>query len=530
MTKTLPKTSFTWAAGLFIGFFLVLGYLHIRDYSRTVDELRVMERGQLSWKLAKSLLGAGAPLTSEESEKLATHFHPPLFGLLNWPVSVFSSRHLPLDPVESLHVLPLLWSGLGLFFLFQLAARMFNPEVGFYSVLFLICLPRFVSHAQYNPKDVPAMMASILAAYRFYVALENKSVLNFLGAGICLGLACALGLNGLLLIPVMIGAYALDNYFKSEEKKILEKEIRGSRLIFLSIYLLSAISFFYLSWPQTWQDPFFPFRALNHFSGTAWFEMKDSELLWFGKRIYSLELPWSYTIINVLITTPVMTVLMSATGFLSSWTKLNKKTSALHFILAGWFLFPILVRSQMGIFRYSDMRHVFISIPPMMIYGALGLQLIINYLKVRWIRFSVLFSLGLPLLVFVPLVRTLSAWHPFQGSYYNEFIQWKYPRHIEDHLLIIPWGESCRQVSDWINQNAESHSTWHVQCEGYMEDYGLRPDLISVSMETADAIVLTADKQRWYEDKGFPRSKAFYIEERMGSGIFYVFKRGANGF
>lgn len=530
LMNIFPRPTINFAAGAAIGLFLLFGLLHLRDYSQTPDENRVMERGRLSWQLAKQTFGLSPNLTPDQKQVLSQHFHPPLFGMINIPVSNFARTALHLDPVESLHLLPLLWSTLGLAGLFFLSKRLFNPEVALFSVTLMILFPRFIAHAQYNPKDVPLMMAAVVTLLRFHIALENKTLKNILAAGAHLGATCSLGLNGFLLIPIVMGASILDINIQSKEKKAYESSLKMGGARFLILLLSSAFLTCWVTWPQLWTDPLYPLRALLHFANSNWFETGRFQILWFGNKYAPFDLPWGYIPINIALTTPILTLVFSFVGIFVSLLKINRKNMVLHFLLLSWLFLPILIRCRSGIIRYNEMRHVFISVPPLMIYSALGLFMLAGSIrnlcpqKIRGVA-----PLGI-ILFFVYLWGDAARWHPFEGSYYNEIVRFMVPRHIEDKLLISPWGVTCRQATDWINQNAENGSTVCIQCEGDVSLYSLRKDLIPNCELQPQYTALTSDMLSWNEYNSFNREKAFYKEDRLGSSIFYVFKRGTHGF
>jgi len=91
-------------------------------------------------------------------------------------LAVFSLVFTALVRPENCIFIPLFF--IGFYFLFLLVKKMFNEGIAFYSLIFLLFLPRFMAHAHYNSKDIPIAAFSIISFYFLYLGFKQKKTFS----------------------------------------------------------------------------------------------------------------------------------------------------------------------------------------------------------------------------------------------------------------------------------------------------------------------------------------------------------------
>jgi 4-amino-4-deoxy-L-arabinose transferase-like glycosyltransferase len=226
----------------------------------------------------------------------------------------------------------------------------------------MILFPRFLAHAHYNPKDIPAMTWSTMAVYQMFLAIKGQSLSRGIWTALAMGGAMATSLNCLLLLPIFFIGADIENWGQKSER------IKYA----VPVIFLMSLLVMWLAWPQMWTDPLFPMRTLMRFSKQVFWTVEGS-IFYFGRFYNAFQLPWHYTIVNFLMATPLFTLTAASAGLAVFWSD-RKKFPLEYSLLLAWMVLPILIRSFKGVARYDEMRHVFMAVPPLMIMAAVGVS------------------------------------------------------------------------------------------------------------------------------------------------------------
>jgi hypothetical protein len=126
------------------------------------------------------------------------------------------------------------------------------------------------------------------------------------------------------------------------------------------------------------------------------------------------------------------------------------------------------------------MRHVFVSLPPMMIYAALGLKKLTDTIQASFSSWKKPLALTGCLIAFSGYyARQIRQIHPFEGEYFNEVFRYFWPQDISNSFEFPTWLNVLKQGADWLNENAKLNAVVYVpRGLNLLRLYSLRRDLI----------------------------------------------------
>jgi hypothetical protein len=351
--------------GLVLAFlFLALGLACIDDYGATWDERETY--------LTSRKVAGGAAESGEASE--GWHVLPGYFFVFDLARGLFSrllvERMELLDWIECQHLFHLLLASLSVFLLYQ-AAFLLSERVrpALWIALALALFPKFVGHAQSNPKDLPALSAFVLVLYAMARLHVRKSWGNALLSGAALGFAFSVR-ELTVALPVVFGIW----FWWVEGRRVLAHWRKG-----LVVALVAALVFL-ACWPWLWPDPLGRLSgAVRHF-GTLVF---DRKVLYLGEIHRTVSLPWHYTLVSLLIATP--TVFLAAAA-LSALTPDPEQRPAFQRIrrLACLWIVALFALDAAATTHYDGFRHLLVVLPGLCMLIGLGLENL-AHLSARWL-------------------------------------------------------------------------------------------------------------------------------------------------
>ena len=490
--------------------FLIVQFFFLPDYGATWDEPLHRNWGKLFsmfWKTGdRSLLymmpGNGV-------------YYSPAYFTLSYLVSeFFLSWGLPL--YQASHILNLCTASLVVFFTFLLTRHLFSRRVACFSVVFLLGFPQFLAHAHYNPKDIPLMLFVLMTSYFFLWSLSRKNTRLLLFSAFLFGASIAMKVSAILMAPVFLVTYVtsvLPELRNTPMKSFIERQIL---LVLASTLLLmiGAVVF----WPSAWGDLHLIPSSIAFFLGHSFWPGRE---LFMGTLYAGADLPWYYTPLVYLQSTPVLTILF----FIIGATTLLRKNRSVHktqaIFLALWILVPLLASLKPDLVRYDGIRQFFFVLPSILIIASLGFDRILSWILTRglsrWV--SVIFVSVLVL----SLIHEVISLHPFEGSYRNEVVRIMNPVDMDRRYEIEYWGASYKQGLDWLAENAEPNAEICVPVAGLLISwYEQRPDLtFNCSRQTSYVMFFT----RYSELKSvaFEQMTPIFTIERMGASLLKIY-------
>jgi len=446
-------------------------------------------------------------------------YYGPLFEMLNNIVAPSLERGFGLDPVVAFHVLIFVYAALGIFFLFKLVAKLFNEKTALLSTAFLMILPRFIAHAQYNSKDTILASSSIIIFYLLFEAFFNNKKRDLIWAGIVMGLTLAVRVDAILIPIIFFLAYWLTLW------KDFLKNFRNN-VGKIAIFTLLGGLVVYIAWPALWYDPALFFRAMEYFSHHGW----EGKVLYQG-YVYSLNaLPWHYGFFYLFGTIPTIVLVFFIVGFCKLIRSLLiKKDLFKNYLLLFWIFLRPLLDLLPGIIRYDGVRHYLFVLPPILIIASQGLMFSCNYLQRKFKNIRSGYITTVYIVVFVSTLWQFVMVFPYGDVYFNELVRLKYSSHLENNFDFDYWGSSYKEAISWINDNATTKSSFCVAIADHLiQLYPIRSDLTySCDKKTNYFILLTrraylpANLDSFYN---YARSKSVFTVTREKSNLVEIYK------
>ncbi len=352
--------------------FLAIHLININKYGVGIDENRVLQRGQLVVQFLKDPLNRNNQLQFQN--KIRKHHHPTFYPTLYYLSAKIVQRTTSLNPIASSQLLNIFVAALGILGLFFFVRLTFNYKIAILACLLLALFPRLIAHFHYNAKNMPAMVLLTLGIFLSYRASQSPGLWTIGSAGGMVGMAMATELNALLIFPIFILSWIMVKFIFEPEFPI------GQRLkILLCIAFVAHLGFFIFT-PKLWFDPFSYFRSVVHFVQPWW----KHTVLYLGQYYEGSHLPWHYSLLYVVLVTPVLMLVLMTVG---SWavfrSLLKNEKNEICLLILCWIGLPIIIRMVPGVTRYDGIRHIFMIVPAMMIVVAWGLSIVMEFFRTR---------------------------------------------------------------------------------------------------------------------------------------------------
>jgi len=426
------------ASCLVVAFFLswlFIGLAIYKDYGISWDETIERTTGIVNLNYIGEQFRLNWILNSETLAKYRGHqlieYRDRIFGPFFAIVSVALERvfHIGSGWNEQLiyqfrHLLTFLVSFLGGIAIYQLAKRRFgNWRIGLLAVLFFILSPRFFAESFYNPKDL-IFLSFFAIALNFNISLLTKhGYASAIAAAIASAIAIDVRITGIIL-PVMTVLVLFIQLLKGELNLTKALQILGVYILFIALII-------FLFWPWLWPNPVKHFlEALVGFS--RWVR-SDSQLLFMGQWIRSINLPWQYIPVWIALTTPPLYLILFIIGALLSCYQLIKNGFRLwanqdqlqDLIFVSIVILPIGAVIALNSVLYDGWRHLYFIYPAFLMLALKAAMMIWNITRNYFI----------PRIIVLVILFCCLSWntlwiinaHPLQNVYFNIFAgkNWK---------------------------------------------------------------------------------------------------------
>lgn len=461
--------------------FFIVGVLTLPSYGYTWDTpenlltgehyVRFFQTGDggwldfAAWDEHYFAAGAERPLLHNR-EFNAPFRYPPVANMTAVLTHQLFSQQLGwLTDPDGYHVSVLLFAALLVFVLAVFTWQAFGPLAGFAATLSLVTYPLFFEHAHNNLKDVPFSALVFLSLWSYWQGNRYGRGRWFILSAIAAG--CALGVRILSLeIWLVLGAAYLPSLWSNRHQKWGALRPYKPFLYHLPLALL----IFFVLWPWLWPDPL---GRLGEHLAFGQDVSRGLRVLYAGQLWQSgVTLPWHYTAVIFLYTTPILLLLGGLVGGVTAVKRSLKQQDVAALILLTLFVVSLLRSSLPTIPQYDGTRHMLEGIVAFIGLFGLGVQIVWLWLRGRWPRpLPTLTPYLLTLLLFLPFMYTNSQLHPFQGIFYNRLaggttaVVNQYPQEY--------WGSSFRLGTEWLNQNLEPDTVILPRVGGHLVRYYL---------------------------------------------------------
>ncbi len=314
------------------------------------------------------------------------------------------------------HLLTFACFSLGLWIFYLLACMtLASPGLALLGTVLLATTPKVFAHAFYNSKDIPFMVACILAAFTLLRLLRKPT----LARAAVHGVACALAVT--LRIP---GAYLAAATLAMVLIELLSGRPRVHWLRITAVFLVTVSAATYALWPYLWEAPLDNFAAA--FEKMSNFRYKRS-LLFQGETLKASDVPWQYIPVWIAITIPPV---VSALFLLGSCLALKQLIHLKGYIrgtaierepalVLGMFLVPLLAVIALHSVLYGSWRQLFFIYPFLLLTSLYAVRWLLDAPSPRWRR---RLQLGLGALLGLGLLNNIAFLirsHPHQAVYFN---------------------------------------------------------------------------------------------------------------
>lgn len=289
------------------------------------------------------------------------------------------------------------------------------------------------------PKTINQIWNEILKAYVSEVFSKKiiRETASFLInpwsilAGFFLGITTSIRIVG----PAAAGLVGIVFLCRKKEKTLAP----------LIAYLLIGSVVTYLTWPLLWSTGISGIiQVIRVMTDFPW----NGEVLFNGQFYPGAELPFSYlpALLAIQLTEPIVIGFIIGIPFLI-WLKKKKTISAPNFwLLAFWFLFPLIGVMLLHPTIYDNFRQFFFILPPIFIVVGISLDWLFGKINLKWI------SSVIALAIFLPGLFTIITLHPYEYVYYNSFVGGVGGAFRQFEMDY--WATSMNEATKFINEYA----------------------------------------------------------------------------
>jgi hypothetical protein len=482
--------------------FLATGFLTLGDYGITVDSpqnflwggiyLKFYETGNktfLDYEVGKNPLIENPPEPTHifyGRLKYMPWMYPPVANVLSALTHrIFHEKLGWLNDIDAHHVAIIVLSGIAVYVLFLMTNEAYGFIPASITALSLSLYPRFIAHSHNNVKDAPMACFFVFTLYSFWKAVKTRELKWSIVSGIMLGLSLNIKINA-YFIPIILGLWLLLTYVGGETKAILPYVKRRKRYIKLGIretsypfkynllvIALTAAVVVYSTWPYLWERPMGRLiESFKHFANVG----GDSPVLYNGVYYSSArDVPFYYAVHYLLIVTPPILLFFIALGlwkmkgFLASNRKSDADEKSMSVLILAWIGVPLFRYMIPGTVFMDGIRHFLEVVPPLCIVAGIGGGWLYVFIASRLERYGWVSSLCagiIFILLYTPLVHTLTRIHPYEIAYFNSLVGGV--RGAEGNYEIAYWGTAFREAGEWVaarkneNDSVVSPLWWHL--------------------------------------------------------------------
>ena len=294
--------------------------------------------------------------------------------------------------------------------------RFDNWILALIGVFFLLLSPKILAASFYDPKDLPFLSLLIFSVHFGLKFFQTTSLRN----AIIFSLVNALVISGIriygLISPILIlSSFILFLFFT--------KKINIKKISFIFLVLISTFIFSLILKPYLWENPITNFynsiKYLGEF-GNIW----KQQSLFLGQIIYAKDVPWFYSPLWIIITTPIFYIALFFIGilfyffnFLKNF-KINFTQEKFYFdsIFLSIIIIPLAGSIILSGSSYNSWRHLYFIYPYIILFSLLALNKLIKIFN-KLIFLRIIYSITILMLLynFFWIFKN----HPHQYVYFN---------------------------------------------------------------------------------------------------------------
>ncbi|MBW8051647.1 MAG: hypothetical protein FVQ77_15185 [Cytophagales bacterium] len=505
--------------GLFFLILMITGLCVFQDYGMTWDENQNQNYGKEVYEYI---------LVGKSSDEVTGYF-----ALTHGPVIQFGfyllEKIFQLEDTRNIffmrHLCTFIIFGIGVFFFYQLCKTLFRDwRISLLGCIFFVLSPRIFAHAFFNSVDITTLSLFIISIYTLIRFFHQASLSNAIFHGISCAILIDTRIVG-ILVPFLTALLFLMELFISNKKAKLK--------IPLGIYAITLFGFIVLFWPALWANPIEKFYlAYKSVSNISW----GATVLYFGQDVKANVLPWHYTPVWMIITTPILYNLFFVFGMFTIFHKLlskpkyilSNKDYIFDVIILIWLFLPIVVTIIHHSVLFDSWRHHFFVYPAFLIISLKGviyvyglIKKISNAILIKIARFTLT---GMVISGLITITCLMVSYHPYQNVYFNMLIDKK---NVRRNFELDYWGSSfCEGAEYVLSHDSTPHLNFFLSG---MPMYNLER-ILTPSQRKRIRYVNTAEEAdyffgnyRWHKED-YEYTNEFYSVKANGLTILSVYK------
>ena len=275
--------------------FFIIGINVYDDYGISWDEYNERIGGFVSLNFVRETLSLE---TYSGFPKLGDYIYSNYGVIFNLPMAYIEKTFL-IDDIKQIFLIRHLFNFIIFFissiFFYLLLKKRFSKLLSTIGLLFFYLSPRIFADCFYNNKDIVFFSFFIISLFFSINFLNNPTYKKALVASISCSLAIATRVLGIIVPFIVVIFFIL---------RSLENKYFFNKNIFKIITYIALFQIFtMLFWPYLWIDPITNFfSTLESMSSYPW----SGGIFYLGNYISALNLPWHYSIVWILISTPIL--------------------------------------------------------------------------------------------------------------------------------------------------------------------------------------------------------------------------------
>ncbi|MGU3493116.1 ArnT family glycosyltransferase [Xanthobacteraceae bacterium A53D] len=370
------------------------------------------------------------------------------------------AKWLPVDVFDVRRLLGAAFGLVGLALVWRTGRRLAGPVGGLAAMALLAICPLYYGHMFMNAKDAPfavAMAGLIYSLVRAFDEYPRPTWRTIAWFGLFLGLTIGTRVLGVLSGAYCLAAAAFLLVAEGRALGIRPAIVRLARFAgWLALGLPLGYAVLAVIWPWAVVDPLNPIHALqyySHFWEVPWREMFD------GRPVLVPDMPRTYVPILFGIQMPEMFLAFALAGMAGAvvFAVFGKDTpnrrARFVFVLAAA-LVPVMITVIMRPVMYNGIRHFVFVTPALALLGGAAVAWLVA--RVAQAKLVVRGAVAaLLLLGFAMPVKEFATLHPYQYTYYNNFVGGV--RGADANFMLDYWGLAFKQAVEQLDEYVETH-------------------------------------------------------------------------
>ena len=427
--------------------FLIQGFLSVKDYGISYDELEYRQQGFIvlnhiakkifpeKTKLIQEERGLKYPTPKEYMGDIKNNFkiQHTIFAALEF---IFLKDSEKKNIYLMRHYINFLMSMTMVVFFYKILRLNFSREISTIGAAFFLINPKIYPDFFYNPNDLWFTFFLVLSLYVCLIFFKKKQLIFFLILPVLISLAINVRIIGIYVYFIFLLIFLLQCLKKEEESvKILKYLAPQILILALSLFLLS---------PQAWDDGLFSLYEL--FVGQLSYNPINPYILFKGEFIPSSDVDWYYLPLWILMSTPIIYILFFILGFMNIFYNLvfKKYNNLTYYFILAYFFLTLVAYFIFKPIIFNGWRHFYFLFPGLIFIATIGINFLNNKLKLYNRKITFLYYLIL-ITYFCSLIFWNIKNHPYQFVYLNLPSQKYFSKFEKDY-----WGISNRDALRFI--------------------------------------------------------------------------------